>query len=80
MRNKKIFKIFFEFINNKDKKTSKQEFYDYLREIAIKNVEKMTELRRAKLTSEKKIIVFLLHHLHIREDCIKDEVTAFASQ
>ena len=80
MRNEKIFKIFFKSVNNKNKKALKQKFYDYLYEIAIKNVEKTTKLCRTKLTSEKKIIVFFSRHLYIRENCIKDEIIAFASQ
>ena len=80
MRNKKILKISFESVNNKDKKTLKQKFHDYSREIIIKNVEKTTKLRRAKLTFKKKIIVFLLRHLHIRENCIENEIIALASR
>ena len=77
MRNERIFKISLEFINNKNRKTLKQEFHDYSREVAIENVEKTTKLRRTKLTSEKEIIVFLSRHLCIREDCIKGGVIAF---
>ena len=40
----------------------------------------MTELRRAKLTFKKKIIVLLSRHLRIREDCIEDEVIVFTSR
>ena len=40
----------------------------------------MIKLRRARLTFKKKIIVLLSRHLHIRENCIKDEIIAFASQ
>ena len=80
MRNEKILKIFLEFANSKNKETLKQEFYDYLREIVIENVEKAIKLRRARLTSEKKIIVFLSRHLRTREDCIEDEIIASASR
>ena len=80
MRNEKVFKIFLEFANNKNKKTLKQEFHDYSREVAIENVEKTTKLRRTKLTSEKEIIVFFSYHLRIRENCIKDEIIAFTSR
>ena len=80
LRNKKIFKIFLESVNNKDKKTSKQKFYDYSREIAIENVEKTTKLCRTKLTFKKKIIVLLLRHLRTRKDCIKSEIIAFTSR
>ena len=79
MRNEKVFKILFKFVNNKDKKALKQKFYDYSREVAIENVEETTKLRRAKLTFKKKTIIFLLRHLHIRENCIKGEIIAFAS-
>ena len=78
MRNKRIFEISFKFVNNKDKKVLKQEFQNYSREIAVENVEKMTELRRARLTFKKKIIIFFLCHLRTRENCIKNEVIAFA--
>ena len=80
LRNKRIFKISFKFVNSKDRKALKQEFHDYSREIAIENVEKTIKLRRAKLTSEKKIIIFFSRHLRIRKNCIKNEVIAFASR
>ena len=80
MRNERIFEISFEFVSNKDKEISKQEFHDYSREVAIENVEKATELRRTKLTSEKKIIILLSRHLRTRGDCIEDEIIAFASR
>ena len=79
MRNEKIFKVFFKFVNNKNKKVSEQKFYDYLREVAIENVDKTTKLCRTKLISEKKIIVFFSRHLRIRKDCIKGEIIAFTS-
>ena len=63
MRNEKIFEIFFEFVNNKNKKVLKQKFHNYSRKIVIENVEKTIKLRRTKLTSEKKIIIFLSRHL-----------------
>ena len=79
MRNEKVFKIFFKFVSNKDKEILKQEFYNYLREVAIENVEKTTKLCRTKLTFEKKIIILFLRHLCIRENCIKDEIIVFTS-
>ena len=79
LRNEKIFKVFLKFVNSKDKKALKQKFYDYLREVAIENVEKTIKLRQTKLTFKKKIIVLLLRHLRIRESCIKDEIIAFTS-
>ena len=45
LRNKKVFKVFFEFVNNKDRKILKQKFHDYSREIAVENVKKTTKLR-----------------------------------
>ena len=66
MRNEKIFKIFLKFINNKDKKVSKQKLYDYSREVAIENVEKMTELRRTRLTFKKKLLYFF-HVIYVFE-------------
>ena len=80
MRNERIFEILFEFASNKDKKTLKQKFYDYSREVAIESVEKMIKLRRTKLTFKKKIIVLFSCYLCIQEDCIKDEITAFTSR
>ena len=80
MRNKKIFEILLESVNNKDKEISKQEFYNYSYEVAIENVEKTTELCRAKLTFEKKIIIFLLRHLHIQKNYIENEIIVFASR
>ena len=80
MRNEKVFKISFEFVNNKNKEILKQKFYNYSRKVAIENVKKTIKLRRAKLTSEKKIIIFLLHHLCIQKNYIKDEIIVFASR
>ena len=51
-----------------------------MREVAIENVEKATELRRTKLTFEKKVTVFFSRYLCIRKDYIKGEVIAFASR
>ena len=58
MRNEKIFKIFFEFVNNKNKEVLKQKFYNYSREIAVENIKKTTKLRQAKLTFKKKLLYF----------------------
>ena len=65
MQNKRIFKTFLKFVNNKDRKVLKQKFHDYLHEIAIENIEKIIELRRAKLIFKKEITVLLLYHLCI---------------
>ena len=79
MRNEKIFKIFLESVNNKNKEVLKQKSYDYSREIVIKNVEKMTKLCQTKLTFEKKTTVLFSRHLRIRKNCIKNEIIVFAS-
>ena len=80
MRNEKIFKIFLESANNKDKEISKQEFYNYSHEIAVENVKETTELRQTRLTFKKKIIIFLSCYLCTRKNCIEDEIIAFASR
>ena len=79
MRNEKIFKVLFKFVNRKDKKVLKQKSYDYSCEVEIKNVKKTTKLRRTKLTFKKKFIVLLSRHLHIQENCIENEIIVFVS-